>query len=321
MTELHVCMATDDNYARHCGVALASIVANAAADDHLRFHVLADALSERSRARLREVATVRGASLEFVKVPPEVVEQLPLRDAYHLSRAAYYRLLIPELLAPLGLARVLYLDCDLVALSSLAPLFETDLGQHELAMAIDEDSETHGRRMGITDRPYFNSGVILFNCPRWREGRVGPTLLEFAREHPDSIQIADQDVLNGALAAGRVRALERTYNVSERLYDDGRPGEWARGASPAILHFVGPIKPWNFLTPSASHRVYFRYLRLTPWEAEKVQTCLRVLPRAARARTRSTAAWLGRESLSRLSPALYREARKRYLRWRGLPVS
>ena len=40
MSQINVCLSSDNNYAKHAGVVIASILYNAASDDNLVFYVL-----------------------------------------------------------------------------------------------------------------------------------------------------------------------------------------------------------------------------------------------------------------------------------------
>jgi lipopolysaccharide biosynthesis glycosyltransferase len=68
------------------------------------------------------------AAVQWVEIPQESAAQmqqrglLPATGSY-VSAAAWLKLFLPELL-PLELPRVLYMDCDMMALSSLQPLLE-----------------------------------------------------------------------------------------------------------------------------------------------------------------------------------------------------
>ncbi len=313
MNEIAVCLSTDDHYARHCGVAITSILANADADDALHFYILNGGLSLENQLRLRQTVSFRPCIMEFVHLDPEVFKVCPILEDRHFTVAAYYRLMIPSLLDHLD--KVLYLDCDVVVLSSLMPLFSTGLEEYCAAMVVDEKGERHRIRLGIPGKHYYNSGVVLMNCKKWREDGIEGKLFEWAGRNSDKIVFADQDILNAVLY-GQVRQLDRRFNLFEELFSFGKPGIWRQGEKPDILHFIGRQKPWNFLICSKAHRIYFQYLKKTPWEQEKIKTFLSYIKR----RTRFQVLRRVKKLLRLLSPALFRKVKAFYIEHGGKPI-
>lgn len=104
------------------------------------------------------------------------------------------------------------------------------------------------------DRPYCNAGVLLIDLLRWRAERVSQRVIEYVASHPDDVQWPEQDGLN-VVAGDRWKPLDPRWNSllgslrtsSALSWSDDRtdPRTLSRFAvDPAIVHFIGPAKPW-----------------------------------------------------------------------------
>lgn len=275
---IELCFSSDNNYVQHLTVALASVFHHKAASDRLSVSVLDGGISESNRRMLQAFAETSGAALRFISVENDVFMDAPIQtqnDGHtHITRAAYYRLLLAEALPDVD--KVIYLDCDLVCRSSLSALYDRDMGNDWIQGVVDIDEEKHCRRLGL-DR-YICSGVLLLNLRAWRENGVQQLCLDFLREYPERIVLHDQDVLN-VVCREHLSYIDKTWDAQACNTRQGRTSGFndiARTAN--IIHFIGGRKPWQ---PGCRHpfrKEYFRYLKLTPFHAflrEYRRACLR----------------------------------------------
>jgi lipopolysaccharide biosynthesis glycosyltransferase len=193
----------------------------------------------------------------------------------------YLRLLIPHLL-PDWFGRVLYIDGDVLVVGDLSSLCSLEMGGAPV-MAVENFSEpTLGTAMpqllhligASPDAPYFNSGVLLIDLPRWREERVSERTLEFLRAHKDQVVYPDQDALNAVLA-GRWRKLDPVYNVQlltlshfghrEHAPRERRRRQSALLSGAKILHYIGRRKPWHLLYGQKAGGTYLRIAAESGW--------------------------------------------------------
>lgn len=262
---IEVCFSSDDQYAQHLAVALASLLHHRALSDQVSVSVLDGGITEENRRRLEDVAEQGGARICFLPVKKDEFRNAPLQTSAdgptHISLAAYYRLLLEELLPDVD--KVIYLDCDLVCRASLAELYGQDMGNDWIRGVADIDEERHTRRLGL--RRYVCSGVLLLNLRAWRENNVQQKCMDFIRNHANIIVLHDQDVLN-VVCQEHLSCLDKTWDAQACETRQGRISGFndiARTAN--IIHFIGGRKPWQ---PGCRHpyrREYFRYLKLTPF--------------------------------------------------------
>lgn len=264
---IHVCFSSDDNYVQHLVVALQSVAVSRKSGDTLDIHILDGGISGENRKLLQQLAQRERMNIHLVDVDREKFRNAPIQTVpgsqSHVTLATYYRLLLPGLLP--GVDKVIYLDCDLVCRSSLAGLYEQDMGTDWVRGVEDIDRDCHAARLGL--ERYVCAGVLLINLRAWREQGVQEKCMDFIRDHADIIVLHDQDVLN-VVCREHLSYLDRTWDAQACETRKGRLSGFndiARTAN--IIHFIGGRKPWH---PGCRHpfrKEYFRYLRLTPFRS------------------------------------------------------
>lgn len=215
---------------------------------------------------------------------------LPASERFPIR--AWYRIMLPAVLEELD--RVLYIDADALIVGPLDELWRTELGSCLVGAVTNplyaEMVPRIRTELGLPDASrYFNSGMLLLNLSAWRSANVTEQLVQFVDAHPRLIW-PDQDALNGVLHEHRLH-LHPRWNAMPGLWELGRrylPYAWdereAARRDPAIVHFVGPHKPWHYRSRHPYRSVYFRYLEQTPWHARPIegrsawQAVLRRLP-------------------------------------------
>ncbi|CEN43421.1 Glycosyltransferase family 8 [Capnocytophaga canis] len=188
----------------------------------------------------------------------------------HLSIAAFSRILIPNLIER---DRVLYLDNDLVVLDSLKELFEIDFNDKYL-LAIQEIGSSdflneEKKKLGVDiGAKYFNSGVMMINCSKWREDGLCKKIIDWSIVNTEKISFADQDGLN-AVINGRWKPLPIRYNVQTALVlrEKMTIEEEEAINKPCIVHYTGayPNKPWFLANTNPFKKEYWKYLKKTPF--------------------------------------------------------
>ncbi len=188
----------------------------------------------------------------------------------HLTAATLLRLQLPSVLKDID--RVVYLDCDLVVLKDITPLYDTDLLDFPLAACLDfwltgappfappivgwgvgEWHKFLSEVVWIADhRAYFNAGVLVMDLKRFRNTGLIHAAEEFLEQTNYKTVYVDQDALNHVVNGAFVR-LDSRWNVlgnrSETDFNNA-DREIAASASrshsdPWIIHYAGPYKPWS----------------------------------------------------------------------------
>jgi lipopolysaccharide biosynthesis glycosyltransferase len=144
--------------------------------------------------------------------------------------------------------------------------------------------------LGLDVTSYFNSGVLLLDLDAWRTNGLTDALAEHVRKHMRQLVWPDQDALNGVLHSQRTplhprwNAMPGLWELPMRQLPYTRDEVAEARDDPAIVHFLGPYKPWHYRSKSPYRADWFRYLERTPWRGRKIEgrrpvhALLRLLP-------------------------------------------
>lgn len=261
-----VCLATDNNYAKHLGVALQSIVDNSADNNFYDIIVFDNKISYANKALLNK--TLQGKdnfSLRFLNTSG-YLENKNLFERGHIKKSSYLRFAILDLLKNYG--KVVYLDCDLVVNRDIAELYSVDLGDSYVAAVRDsamatwnscnDDFGKEQRRynkevLGLDDLyDYFNAGVMIYNVGEMRKHLSTDKLFDMATAYAYRWQ--DQDILN-KVCYGKVHFLDSRWNYMTHKNDEPTKipefispkrafdAYMSAKKDPYIIHFAGHCQP------------------------------------------------------------------------------
>jgi len=253
-----VCV-SDAAFVAPTAVAIASALRQVAEPAATRVFVVDAGLGQQDRALLARHVAAAGAELEILAVP--TAAPVPDVAVGHVSRATFLRLLAPDLV-PEDVAHLLYLDGDVLAVDSLDPLWSSELGGRAIGAVRDFEVPLVSSPGGIGDwrhrgidpaAPYVNAGVLLIDAARWRELGIGERALDDQRRR--GTVSGDQGSLN-AVAQGEIVLLDPRWNAQGSVMhvDLFAPSPHKEALlsrrdellhRPAIVHFVGPHKPWH----------------------------------------------------------------------------
>src|SRR6476659_1491145 len=105
-------LAADDRFSRPMAATVQSIVSQLRPGRGLDLYLCDMGITTQNRERIAAAAAHPEVRLHWVTTLAEKVEHLP-EAVPGISRAAYARLFIPQVLPP-DIDRALYLDCDLI---------------------------------------------------------------------------------------------------------------------------------------------------------------------------------------------------------------
>ena len=257
---INVCVSTDNKYCQYAGVVIASILCNSKETDSLNFYILDGGISQENKNKLHQLKNIKPCNITFVNVnPSDFDEYKNIPTHAYLSIAAYYRLKLSKLIP--NIDRVIYLDCDTVVNTSLAELYNSDLGNNCIGGVIDIRVFNKRKWKGTK---YINSGMLLMDLKKIRENNIEQEFFDFTKNHFDRIKTGDQDIINFTLE-NRITILNDTWNVQVSNFTS----RTSFTKSPNIIHYIGQQKPWKFGSTNYFKDKYFSYLALTPWAIPK----------------------------------------------------
>lgn len=192
----------------------------------------------------------------------------------HVSREAYFRFRIPEIIdAP----RVIYSDVDVLVRGPLRPLWETDLQGMPLG-AVHEPMNFRNpapepwllfrKTVGMKEgNDYFYSGLLLMDCDKLRAEHATARLFEDAalcmKTLPPAFFAASDQVVINRVFQGRIFSLPVRYCMTKPMID-------LFPQEPIVFrHYMGYYeKPWRNVAWNRTWFPYLRFLLRTPWRSE-----------------------------------------------------
>ncbi len=276
VTNIDIVINIDDNYLKQAVTMLTSVFANNL-KLHVTVHVLSSGLSDSVQEVLGEWVRARyHQNIIFYSISKHDSDVFPKYVNSYISDAANYRLFVADIL-PADVHKVLYLDCDIVVDCPIEELVGIDISDCPVAAVEDMWSGKDGvyERLGYSRQyGYFNSGVLMINLDWWREHKLSEAFTGFLNNHPN-LPFVDQDILNGVLHR-EWHSLPLRWNVQDgflrrrpKIRSQRREELLKEMHSPAIIHFTGSRKPWNYDCQNPYRERYFHYLDMTPWMGER----------------------------------------------------
>lgn len=281
--EIALAFAADERFALPLSVGVYSALRHLPRATRPELLILDGGLSAQSRSRIERVLSRAHPQARWSFVEQDMSDLEGLRTTSHGNLTNYLRLRLPFLAEHRSI--ILYLDADVLVrrdLSELVALAQEADGQ-PLSAVRDYLYPSLGSVFGTLgcsqagldpDAPYFNSGVLAIHSRSWRRLGISEAALSFPRKHGDLMRLSDQDALNAA-AVGRWHELPSAWNVmpvniSPYQRAQRRLGQTVKSRrsmmrDAALIHFVGPFKPWNPLQPSAARLEYVRALIKSGW--------------------------------------------------------
>ncbi len=272
METIHAAITHNDNYTEYCVTTMTSIVANKT-DENIVFHIIDGGLSEASKQKILKVPD---CEVVFDKVNTDMFKQYKQADYYPVT--ILFTMILPDIV---NVDKLLYLDCDLVVNSSLKELWQMDIEDNYLIAVEDANGVKYAKKFGLKKgSKFFNTGMMLINCKKWRENNIPQRAIEIALEKTGSAWGYDQTVLN-QLFEGNVKYVDLKWNLQYcpiNVYPTYDSKDEYRNAikSANIVHFVGDYKPWKqgFSCFSPKNKDFFKYHAMTSYRWKNYKSWL-----------------------------------------------
>jgi lipopolysaccharide biosynthesis glycosyltransferase len=265
-----IAMVSDNNYAQHTAVTIASIIKNKSKNDFIRIHVISDGIYERNKTRISSlVQNNKQIELIFNNFNYELPKNICSRGRF--PKNVYYRLYFGKIFSEYK--KILYLDSDVIVLTSLSGLYGLNLDKNEyIAGVIAREFEYANQRLGLPlKNKYINSGVVLFNLDYWRKNKLFEKYIKYVKNN--NPYFPNQDTTN-FICYKKIKTVSPKWNAQifseTRKLPETYSGLFKAINNPYIIHFLTREKPWHPYTKSYPDKhYYFDYLKLTPWSLYK----------------------------------------------------
>ena len=267
MKKIPFVLCFDDHLEMPAGVCLTSLLVNARADTFYDIFILHSDQCTFCDGMLKELPLrYDNCRVTFRSVGREFENAFEIRG---ITVAAYYRLLIPEIIPEYD--KIIYSDVDVIFRGDLAQIYETtDLTNYYMAGVVSVSSITdtgfarYLEGIGLNPVDYICSGTLIINSKQLREDRIVPKFIQEARNGRYMYQ--DQDIIN-IVCKGKIKKLAPWFNlliairecaiyqIEQILYTKQ---ELEEGIKDGIIHYNGH-KPWKQYCPHFD--VWWEYYR------------------------------------------------------------
>lgn len=275
-----VALSCNENYAKYTAVTIQSLIENIDINNKYEIYVLHTELKKETIAKLEKLHGVN----YFVKCI-DVEEFLPAADQLyvneHITKEAYYRFCIPEVIKS---PKVLYLDCDIIVLDDVAKLFIMDTKGAAISGVnnfMNKNVYTYvADKLRLNPNTYINSGVLLIDSKKYIDEDIKA---KFIRLVKNEYRFLDQDIIN-IICKGKITLLPDKWNFQWHNHNEknklvAKQTEYdVISKNPSILHFTTRRKAWN--TPNwdmaerfwyyASHTAFFEEIITSNKEAVSI---------------------------------------------------
>lgn len=274
---VNIVFSSDDNYAQHTAVAMASILLNTSNPAKIRFFIIDDGITDDKKSKIKGTAESLQSTVEFITVKNKQLMQGFVSG--EISRACYFRIDIPNIL-PAEVTKVIYLDCDLLLYDDIQILWNTDIGDYPLAavcdygiMASKRLRRQKAKCIGLPYKAdYFNSGVLIMNLDAWRKADYSSKVIEIVQNN--KFPNHDQDALNKVFMNNwyvlplRWNVIPPVFNLFMKILKSEllRKNAVEAKKNPAIFHYAGGYKAWEYKLYQGFNDQYYKYLSYTDFK-------------------------------------------------------
>lgn len=267
MGNIPVFISADDRYAPYAAVAIASAAYNTSA--FLNFYVIGEYISSVTQKRIKSLEKqFNNLRIDFMDAHMDMFNSFKKAnelEGKYWSNTTYARILIPVL--KLEIDKAINLDSDTLVLGDLQEMIDIDMEGYALAATpdnyvINDYIVRNGNYLDFSPKhlkKYFNAGVLLFDCKKWRENDITGGLFELQNCFRDKIVYVEQDLLNKYFD-NNYKVMNSKFNLANSAiatlieYPEMFHGEYDKQWDCVVRHFEGPLKPWR-----GCHRVYGSY--------------------------------------------------------------
>lgn len=279
----HIVYASDDKFAEILGISLISLYDKSDDLTDIFVYILDSGISNDNKHKLLSISTAYNRpQVRFINAK-NINEEMSLNIKTDRGSLSQYARLFVSSSLPKDIARVLYLDCDIIVNASISKLWNLDIKEKTIAALSDVFSKYYRKNINLDKNDImFNSGVMLVDLKKWKQHNVENRLIKFIEQHNGVIQQGDQGVLNSVLSK-ETYCFSPIYNSITVFYDFSydeiliyrKPDNFFSRQEiqeaiehPVIIHFTTSFlseRPW---VKGCTHRYvnkWLEYKSLSPW--------------------------------------------------------
>ena len=262
--KINIAFAIDAKYTPHLEALLKSICYY---NKNVNFYVLHNDIPQEWFEGIQFKLEKMGYNLFSIRISDDIFKDYKTLE--HISSSSsYYRLMIPKLI---NQDRVLYLDSDIIVSGSLSDFYYSDLNGAPVGVVKDYCTMQTFPFPYLDEsvsRNYFNSGVLLIDCEKWRNEKIVDILLETAKEYTDQVLYGDQCILNIVLRE-KAKYYGFAENAQVKYIENIKQQCGVKSVNldriPIVIHYTAECKPWLNQMPELFEREKYWFFRHLDW--------------------------------------------------------
>lgn len=280
-----IVFSVDNKYIPLLAVAIQSIISNASKAELYDIVILYEHIAKEDISKILIMAeNKKNINIRFCNISnlTNQYDETIFYTRIYFSKAAYYRLFIPEVFKKYE--KIIYLDCDVIANCNINELFNINLDGNPIAACRDLvvycslapgnpeflpwQNYIKENILGLKNyHNYFQSAVMVFDVNKIEENFVEKAIKELKRiKKPYAVE---QCILN-VMFEDKVTFLDWkwNYNISwfsmTYKYFDRKTKRQSNNAKkhPKVIHFSG-AKPYEYYRRPPEHKPFWKYAQKT----------------------------------------------------------
>lgn len=261
-----IVVACDNHYLIMLAALIKSIEINHISQESIDLWIIDDDVTKRNKSKLEKSISNSSITIHWINgknIIPEGMS-LPLdKNTYPVN--IFMRLFIPYFL-PKNIKKALYLDVDMLVLTDISELWNTDIGDNIAGSVTDSVCKTIN--VGIKNykeldldgsENYFNSGLLLMDLGKWIKSDVTQKVINCVNKNRDFATFSDQYGLNVIL--------HKQWKHIDPLWNYYSNGDHPK---PNLIHFFHR-KPFysSYNYNKDYQKLFHQYLSHTEWKNTK----------------------------------------------------
>ncbi|MDR1138274.1 MAG: glycosyltransferase family 8 protein [Clostridiales bacterium] len=283
--EIQIALCCNKGYIKQASVVISSALRNATVSKY-NFWLISYDIDDNDVATLKSNLQGFGnlVGLQLCRLTKHQYESIP--STKHYGKEINFRLFIPELI--LELSKVLYLDSDMLVLSDLGELYDTDLTNKAYGACSEKKYHQYMfnvfyNKHYVPKHRFFNkiginiyddnvhyccSGIMLINCEYWRQHNYTQQAIDFLNLYKDDpdMMCPDQDAINWV--AIREKIDNREYISWKYSYDQSLVGEDCDLEDLVLQARLNVMELYQYVRQGGKPSIIHYYGR-KPWQGNK----------------------------------------------------
>ena len=284
---MNILYTLNDKFVPQVAAGITSVCENNKDIDKIDFYLMGLNISDKNQRKLKKyIKKYKNRNIIFIELE-DIKNYFNFDfDTTGWNPIVLARLLLDKLL-PNNIDKILYLDGDTIVRGSLKELYETNMKDYSIAASIEPTINKERKEyLGLSNSRYYNAGVLLVNMKVWKKNNTGKKIIDYYEKHEGKLFANDQDAINGSLK-DKILTISPKYNFYNIFYqynykflkklmkpDEYIPEEMYKDAvkNPTIIHYLGEERPWRIGNKHKYRKDYIKYLDMTPWKGENMET-------------------------------------------------